>query len=325
MKAILPLFVLILVLCSACKEDPPITPTPPPPPPVVEVDCNTPVGVDQRMMCTDDSSSHQITVLTFNVLVGGGVDSATYEQIHQDWAFLRKNRLDNIIELLRLLDADIVALQEVFNWDKGDHPVIQQVAEELGYHYWVPEDPEANFRLSGLAFLSKFDILETETLMIESESGWMKSVVQTSWGERLHIFNTHRAINYLDDVDGIRDLVNPFADSLTIVMGDMNFGSNPAKIFCDPPVTETPGCTLWHTFLDGGWTLASSTCNWVDHVYVSSPLSALQYPIYEDCIDAGWQMPSGKTSPQIDASTDIQHLYNNISDHYPTIARVGFR
>lgn len=175
--------------------------------------------------------------------VGNAVDArlriVTFNLYHDkaDWPARRML----VVEQLRALDPDVIALQEVLGHETLRNQA-EDLAEALGYHvYFVSTDPEGQPRRYGNALLTRapmlgWDWVRLRPLQDSRTAGHVRIDVA---GHPVALYVTH--LNYRDDADGARMRSEQLQDLLAfidrtadgapaIVMGDFNATSNRPEI-----------------------------------------------------------------------------------------------
>ena len=126
---------------------------------------------------------HLLRVATYNIHKGRGLD--------------QKVQIGRIAEVLREIDGDIIALQEVLTIEgkkTQDHQACF-IAREMGFHYRIGE----NRRLQGGAYgnvtLSRFPLIHTHDYDItqpgREERGCLRTDLQIAPNRVLHVYNLH--------------------------------------------------------------------------------------------------------------------------------------
>ena len=126
---------------------------------------------------------------------------ATYN-IHKGRGLDRRVRIERIAKVLREIDADIIALQEVLSIEgkrTKDHQA-RFIAHEMGFHYRIGE----NRRLQGGAYgnvtLSRFPLIHTHNYDItqsgREERGCLRTDLQIAPNRVLHVYNLHLGTSY---------------------------------------------------------------------------------------------------------------------------------
>ncbi len=163
-------------------------------------------------------------VLSYNILYGAGVERQFDSALPPE--MVGKSRLPDLLSFIRDANPDIVGLQEANGWERGKPPTIQQVAQQLGMNQYFA-------RTAGgfhLGLLTKFTILEAENLSSEiGRQGALRATLLTPTGEHLYVFIVHldpvSSDARLCEVNTLLQLMQPYANSRTILVGDMNFRS----------------------------------------------------------------------------------------------------
>jgi endonuclease/exonuclease/phosphatase family metal-dependent hydrolase len=199
MRRVIALAILIALL-AACSPSAPATPNP------------TPTAVPQV----------SVRIVSYNILYGAGIDPGWYEHVSLS---RRKDRTPELFAYLRELDADVVALQEVYGWDDSQPPFIATAARELGLpNYYVADSASDH----DTAILTRYEILEAETVMRDTGSpGILRARLRTPDGNPLNVFVVHLD-PFQDDarfceLDVLLEAVQPYRDERTILLGDFNF------------------------------------------------------------------------------------------------------
>jgi endonuclease/exonuclease/phosphatase family metal-dependent hydrolase len=157
-------------------------------------------------------------IVTYNIHKGRGMDGRV--------------RIERILRVLREVEADVVALQEVVNRDERspEEHQARYLAEQLGYFYSVGETRRHRGGVYGNVTLSrwKFEMCRHVDLSIAGREprGALRTDIQVG-KELLHVFNVHlgtavrerRAQARLIDEHLLKALDVP---GHRIVMGDFN-------------------------------------------------------------------------------------------------------
>jgi endonuclease/exonuclease/phosphatase family metal-dependent hydrolase len=157
---------------------------------------------------------------------------ATYN-IHKCRGLDRRTRPERIARVIRQLDADIVALQEVLDVRDGNPEFDQArslVAELQSYHWIFGE----NRRLHGGAygnmtlsrFPPKFSANYDLTWRHRERRGCLRADFAIG-GQALHVFNVHLGTSFFERRDQARKLLSPkvlkqVSAGRKIVVGDFN-------------------------------------------------------------------------------------------------------
>ncbi len=163
--------------------------------------------------------THTLRVATYNIHKCRGID--------------QRVRPERIAHVLREMDADIVALQEVVG--RGPHSHEDQaryVAETLGYHPAFGENRRHNGAAYGNLLLSRFPIAGFWNYDITARGreprGVLRADVRLAGGHILHLFNVHLGTAFLERREqarhmiGTRILRNDELAGTRIVLGDFN-------------------------------------------------------------------------------------------------------
>jgi endonuclease/exonuclease/phosphatase family metal-dependent hydrolase len=174
---------------------------------------------DEMNMSSFTNKPHTLRVATYNIHKCRGLD--------------QRVRPERIAQVLKEIDADIVALQEVVG--RGVHAEQDQaryVAEALGYHPAFGENRRHNGAAYGNLVLSRFPLLGSWNYDITARDreprGVLRADVRLSGGRVLHLFNAHLGTAYLERREQARHMVserilgNGDLAGMRIVLGDFN-------------------------------------------------------------------------------------------------------
>ncbi len=199
-------------------------------------------------MTTDNLIQSRLTVLTWNLWWQFG-----------PW----KERAPAILQSLKEIDADLIALQEV--WDDGTVNFAAQLADALGYHFAFAPGARPNGIYMGNAILSRWPINRTEITDLHEQKGAEEMRVALFCeidGPRgkIPMFNTH--LNWQFHHSHIRqkqvaDLAQFVADHKSgpfpaIVCGDFNADPQSEEIRMMTGQTTVPVADIvfhdaWHS------------------------------------------------------------------------------
>jgi endonuclease/exonuclease/phosphatase family metal-dependent hydrolase len=215
---------------------------------------------------TAGAEERPLRLVTFNLLHGGPWSSFTGDDLHLE------SRLAMMIEELRALRPDVVALQESpVTWRRGD--VAARITHSLGFEHVHARATERVFPLrllgqlivgalgfvEGPAILSRFPITASEVYDLPRCQRWLdprvalRADVQTPVGV-MAVFSTHTA---RDDCQTRRvaELARAHDGRPAIVMGDLNTGESAPALgaFLDRGFVDifraanptAPGPTVW--------------------------------------------------------------------------------
>ncbi len=156
---------------------------------------------------------------------------ATYN-IHKCRGLDRRVQPARIVKVLRELDADIVALQEVVSIH-GQHERDQAryIAAELGLHFWLGENRRLYGGAYGNLLLSRFPLRATQnhdiTVGRRERRGCLRADIDLE-GATLHLFNVHLGTGFLERRQQIQKLISPGIlnnselQGVRIILGDFN-------------------------------------------------------------------------------------------------------
>jgi endonuclease/exonuclease/phosphatase family metal-dependent hydrolase len=143
-------------------------------------------------------------------------------------------RPDRIAKVLREIDADIVALQEVLSREEAGHKHDHAgyVADELGYYSGLGENRRHKGAAYGNLLLTRFPIHTTRnydiTALGREQRGCLRADLKLDDGSLLHVFNVHMGTAFFERRKQARKLLDAAIltnDNLTgarLVLGDFN-------------------------------------------------------------------------------------------------------
>ena len=162
---------------------------------------------------------------------------ATYN-IHKCRGLDGRVRPERVTEVLREVNADIVALQEVVCVEgkcAQEHQA-QYIAEQLGYHAELGENRRHRGGAYGNLLLSRFPIHQAHNFDISvhgrERRGCLRADVRLQQGHLLHIFNVHLGTSYFERRKQARRIFEhqvmtaAHLSGLKIVLGDFNEWTN---------------------------------------------------------------------------------------------------
>jgi len=136
------------------------------------------------------------------------------------------------VEVLRNIDADIIALQEVLSVPgKPERDQARFIATELGFNYCLGENRRLHGGAYGNLLLSRFPMRNSENHDITTEKREQRGCLRTDVDlteTTLHVFNVHLGTSFLERRQQARKLVgpeilqNPELYGPRIVLGDFN-------------------------------------------------------------------------------------------------------
>ncbi|MFP5261269.1 MAG: endonuclease/exonuclease/phosphatase family protein [Blastocatellia bacterium] len=137
---------------------------------------------------------------------------ATYN-VHKCRGLDRRVRPERIVDVLREIDADIVALQEVLSVEGGprEENQAQFIAEEMGMIYSLGRTRMLKGGVYGNVVLSRFPLVETRNYDISvrgrEQRGCLRADVEVA-DKMLHVFNVHLGTAYLERRYQARKLID---------------------------------------------------------------------------------------------------------------------
>jgi endonuclease/exonuclease/phosphatase family metal-dependent hydrolase len=113
-------------------------------------------------------------------------------------------KIERIAKILREINADVIALQEVLSMEgtrREDHQA-RYIAEELGHHYHIGENRQLHGGAYGNVTLSRFPISFACNYDLtqhgREERGCLRTDIQLDTGQTLHIYNLHLGTAYAE-------------------------------------------------------------------------------------------------------------------------------
>lgn len=158
---------------------------------------------------------------------------ATYN-IHRCRGMDRRVRPERIVEVLREIDADIVALQEVWSITDASREANQArfIAEELEADHYLGENRKHKGGSYGNALLTRFPVRETRNYDVSvrgrEQRGCLRVDVEVAPFNLIHVFNVHLGTAFLERRYQARKLIDSAIlnnEELTgprIMLGDFN-------------------------------------------------------------------------------------------------------
>ena len=158
---------------------------------------------------------------------------ATYN-VHKCRGLDRRVRPARIVDVLREIDADIIALQEVLSIEGSSRERDQArfIAEELGMSYYIGENRKLHGGAYGNVILSRLSLERApENYDITWNRRERRGCLRADFaigGALLHVFNIHLGTAFIERRHQARQLVgreilnNPELKGARIVLGDFN-------------------------------------------------------------------------------------------------------
>jgi endonuclease/exonuclease/phosphatase family metal-dependent hydrolase len=159
---------------------------------------------------------------------------ATYN-VHKCRGMDRRVDVARIADVIGHLNADVVALQEIFRADDPGHEEADQVAylaRTLGYHFAFGQNRLMRGEPYGNATLSRFPIVYREkydlTVRRQERRGCLRTDIRVASGRQVHVYNVHLSTRYFARPHQARRLLSaevvnhPTVRGPRIVVGDFN-------------------------------------------------------------------------------------------------------
>jgi len=157
----------------------------------------------------------------------------TTYNIHKCQGLDRRVRPKRIAEVLKEIDADVVALQEVVGMDEAarEHNQVAAIAEELGFSFCIGENRRVRGGAYGNAVLSRLPIVEHRnhdlTCRRYEPRGVLEVKIETASSDVLHLFNVHLGTGFFErryQAHRLYDAIGGDANvsSPRILLGDFN-------------------------------------------------------------------------------------------------------
>jgi hypothetical protein len=275
------------------------------------------------------AGSHRIRVMTYNINFGGlmglyrsdcpgavgskvnaeCMDSLVGEFVQAGgFAGGTLGRLSWLVDIIRMADPDIVAIQEAWHWADYDGFIAREVARATGMNYCLNIGPDGtaapgNIKLS--VVLTKFEIRDTEWFR-QLGTSVLRAELVTPEGLTLNVFSVHTgnpppggasSVTMARETRVLAAVMRPYRSGATILLGDMNTRLDEPKI--QP---------IW----DDGWVLVGS--NIPDLIWVSPGFPLLQST--GDVASSVFCEYSHALGGRFSDYSDI------MSDHYPVLVDV---
>ena len=134
--------------------------------------------------------------------------------VHKCRGLDRRVRPSRIVEVLREIDADIIALQEVLSITNGEREDDQSrfIAEELGFDYCLGENRRLRGGAYGNVVLSRLPMTFTRNYDLSTqgreERGCLRADVELGIGKPLHVYNVHLGTAFFERREQARKLLD---------------------------------------------------------------------------------------------------------------------
>jgi len=211
--------------------------------------------------------------------------------------------LDEVIKFLKTANADIIALQEVVEDERGN--LVEIIAKELGYEYvhaigmnmpvrFLPKYEKDDKRTIkfGTAILSKYKIIDSRIYELVDEN--KRLVIGTDIkirNETLHIFSihlkhTHQKSLEIQDAE-TENLLRLLPEKNTVVMGDFNALPESTVIETMSQVLKNAGenstTPTWSVYKDGCTCITKDgeIIYQLDYIFTSKDIKTNSFKVYE--------------------------------------------
>ncbi|HEY3129386.1 MAG TPA: endonuclease/exonuclease/phosphatase family protein [Acidobacteriota bacterium] len=135
---------------------------------------------------------------------------ATYN-VHKCRGIDRRTSVRRIADVLEEVDADIVALQEIFSSEQGRQGQLELLTSMLEAHAAFGRTRYLHGKAYGNAVLSRWPIVKSENLDISwrrrEQRGCLRADLKTPRGV-LHVFNVHMGTSYFERRHQVRSLLS---------------------------------------------------------------------------------------------------------------------
>lgn len=141
-----------------------------------------------------------------------------------------RTEVRRIVDVLQEIDADIIALQEVFGPGERDRGQAGQIASDLGFDLAFGQTMHKRGRPYGNAVLSRWPIEGSNSFELawtrRDQRGCLRADIEAPFG-RIHMFNIHMGTSYFERRHQIRSLVEEELlvnadDGPRLLVGDFN-------------------------------------------------------------------------------------------------------
>lgn len=185
--------------------------------------CDPHLNKERVVRLTDCKTSkrfRRLRIATYNVHKCRGVDGRV--------------RPERILRVLKDIDADVIALQEVVCIDGAnrEHHQARYLAEELGFCFEVGENRRHRGGAYGNVLLSRFPIRQAcnydLSVPTRERRGCLRSDIHMEDGGWLHVFNLHLGTSFFERRKQARRLfreqilTNMHVRGNKIILGDLN-------------------------------------------------------------------------------------------------------
>ncbi len=179
---------------------------------------NTPISniqnIRQIEKPVETRDSAELTLMTFNIRAGGGKKNPGMSPKR---VMATEENFIKIADAIKSVDPDIVGLQEVRGYNQAKF-----LAKKLNMNFTYRA--HANQNWWGLAVLSKFNIIDMKTKLINSSNDnriALMSMIDIN-GKTINVLNVHYALeNYNGQVRATMRFLNR-SEGPVVLMGDLN-------------------------------------------------------------------------------------------------------
>ncbi len=255
---------------------------------------------------------HEITVMSYNIAFSGGTVDFLYEMWERDghgsW---NKDRISELVEIIKSIDPDILGIQEARCWDANDPKVYVSFAELIGMKYfYYPESEEAEW--NGLCIYSKFPIVPKKKIFhqpcvpdqVYNGLCLLGAKVVLDSTTFLDFFSCHLMFQVEGsqkcEMETIHEFLINDLNPPTILLGDMNWRSD--KYYCS--LLREVGLS----YIYPGIQNTGDPIN-IDQIWVSDDLHL-------------GARSFDKSNIGVVIERHIEDMLPDASDHFPVVARI---
>lgn len=188
---------------------------------------------------------------------------------------------------MRIVDPDILGIQEAYLWQLNGEAIAREVADKLGMNYYIGE--AANPNGAHVVLYSKYKIKNATNFPANFTRAALYAEIELPSGQTLKVFVVHldsmSSQTRVNEVTFLADQLSSHANEFTLIIGDMNFSAR---------LKQKEGNIL----REDGWILSAG--DWVDQVWVSPVLV-----------------------PYVNALQVKTNMVTGASDHYPTVVELS--
>jgi endonuclease/exonuclease/phosphatase family metal-dependent hydrolase len=116
--------------------------------------------------------------MSFNVDFGAGVDP-NYQNLPELMPADRgKSRIPNVLKMIKLIQPDILGIQEATAWETGSPDTVAQIAGEFGYNYVLAEPYDG---VLPVVLMTRYQIVEAVNLSNIMQRGLRATLLTPEW------------------------------------------------------------------------------------------------------------------------------------------------